>query len=265
MCQSFSPIKSISAALLFMAAGFGANAQTQWKNWNSVNIDVPVIEKLQFRAGHLRAYNISEKYRNEFNQTAFSVNYDLTKRIDITGGVQFIKPTTAGADTRTRIFVRGSYNTKLGRKFRWANSFHAETNSKAETRFRQRIILTTRLALRKRLDFLRLTPSVAYSLFYNIGGNPISYYDETGTRIARQTPDGFHRSRLTFSLNSKINNYFRVTAFVMSQREFNFLSSDTRKMNVFNPVRNRITRPFDNFNVIGLSLNVSLDDLISGD
>jgi Protein of unknown function (DUF2490) len=265
MCQSSHPIKNLALAAALALAGITAAAQTQWKNWNSLNLSVPVTKKLELRAGHLRAYNISEKYRNEFNQTAISANYELTRRIDITGGVQFIKPTTTGADTRTRIFVRGSYGTKLGNRFRWTNSLHIETNSKAETRFRQRIIASTRLALRKRLDFLRLTPSATYSLFYNIGGNPVSYYDETGARIARQTPDGFHRSRFTFSLNSKVNDYFRVTAFVMMQREFNFLASDTRKMNVFNPVRNRITRPFDNFNVIGLSLNVSLDDLISGD
>lgn len=247
--------------ITLLCTSLSTTAQREWKNWNAVTVSAPVTKKLDFQVGHTRAYNLSDKYRNEFNQTAFQLRYDFSKRWDFSTGLQIIKPVSA-AEARRRFFVRAAYTTRvLDKKLNWTNSLRLEQNSENERRFRQRIIVTSRLALRKRMDFLNLTPSAAYTMFYNIGGSPIPYYDETNALIDRQTPDGFHRGRFTFNLNSKINDYLRVNLYFMTQTEFNFLAGRTSRMNVYNPRTKKITRPFDNFHVIGCSLNVSLNEL----
>jgi Protein of unknown function (DUF2490) len=251
---------AIMVALLSTAVK--TTAQNEWQNWNSLNVSASVTKKLTAQIGHTRAFNMSNKFAPTFSQTLLQMSYDHSKEWDFSGGVQFIKPANTTTGTRTRLFIRAAYTKRL-EQFNWTNSLRLETNSANENRFRQRIILSTRLGLRKRLDFLKLSPSVMYSLFYNIGGNPIRYYDENKVLLARQTPDGFHRGRLTLSVNSKVSDMLRVSVFYMRQHEFNLLTPDNRKMNVFDPVRNRILRPFDNFNVLGISLNVSLDDLIT--
>lgn len=247
--------------LLLLFVSIQSHAQRELKKWNGITVQAPVTDKLDFQIGHMRSYNLSDKYRNEFNQTAFQLRYDYNRQWDFSAGVQFIKPVSA-TESRKRIFIRAAHTTRVfDRKLNWTNSVRFEQNSKNERRFRQRIIVSTRLAPRKRLEFLNLTPSAMYTMFYNIGGSPIRYYDAENILIDTDTPDGFHRGRFTFNLNSKINDYLRLNVYFMTQTEFNFLSSATNKMNVYDPVRKRTLRPFDNFNVIGTTLQISLNEL----
>ncbi len=242
-------------------ATISTQAQREWKNWNGITVQAPLTEKLDFQIGHTRAYNLSDKFRNEFNQTAFQLRYDHSKKWDFSTGVQIIKPTSA-LESRKRFFIRAAHTSRVfDRKFNWTNSVRVEQNSQNERRFRQRIIMSTRLGLRNRMEFFNLTPSIMYTMFYNIGGSPIRYYDANSALIDTDTPDGFHRGRFTVNLNSKINDYLRLNVYFMTQTEFNFLSGKTSKVNVYDPVRKRTFRPFDNFNVIGATLNVSLAEL----
>ena len=253
--------KMISIVCLLTGVSTTLTAQQEWKNWNAVRVEVPITKKLDVEIGHIRSYNISNQYKNDFNQTAFQFQYRQNRKWSFSTGVQFLNPTRSNG-TRTRVFLRAAHTTRIIQKqLNWTNSLRVDHNSVNETRFRQRIILGTRLSLRKRVSFLNLSPSVSYNLFYNIGGNSIPYYDADNKLIERSTPDGFHRGRFVANLNSKINDYLQVSVYLMAQREFNFLSSPTNKMNVFDPVRNRIIRPFDNYNVVGFTLGLSLNDL----
>lgn len=253
-------LQRIVASCMFLGLVHQAAAQTEWQSWNSIQASVPLTEKLDFRTAHLRTYSISNKFQEVFHQTSFLVSYDAGKRWDIQSGVQFLSPLGNGKG-RTRIFARLQHTTRVANALNWRNALRLETNSSSETRFRQRIILSTRISPRKRLDFLNLSPSLQYALFYNIGGNPIRYYDNNKQLIARQTPDGFHRGRFTLNLNSKVNEYLQVNLYYMQQREFNTFSPPLRHMNVFDPVRNRIQRPFNNFNAIGISAAIDLEPL----
>jgi Protein of unknown function (DUF2490) len=251
---------AIIAVILLLSPSL-LQAQTDWLNWNGITVSGSINEKLTARIGHTRAYNLNNGYENVFNQSHLQFTYDLNRRWDLQAGIQLIAPADTN-DVRKRIYIRVANTTRLNKKLNWTNSLRIETNSRNENRFRQRIIVSTRLGLRKRLDFMRLSPSVVYSLFYNIGGNPIRYYDKDAQLIARQTPDGFHRSRFTINLNSKINQYLSVSIYYMRQQEFNLFSTETRKINVFDPVRNRILRPFNNYNTIGITANLDIDPLI---
>lgn len=250
-----------SLLLFFIAiqfAGLQGSAQnTPWKAWTSVNFNVPMTRKLDLRLSHLRAYDLN-KGENDFNQTQARLSYDITKRLNfLVGGlINQIPGSTSGV--RKRVFVRAAYEWELTKAIQWTNGLQAELNSANETRFKYRLILQSRIGLDKRLSFLNLSPSISYHLFYNIGGSTIQYFDKAGNATIRQAPNGFHRGRLFLNLNSKINNRFNISLYLMTQREFNFLSDENRRINVLNPANGRISRSYDDFNVAGLSINVSL-------
>jgi Protein of unknown function (DUF2490) len=253
-------LKVVLIALFLCLLQSDINAQTEWQNWNGITVSAPLTNKLSVRLGHTRAYNITNNYESQFSQTAIQLSYDLKKRWDVQSGIQFITP-AGSRDTRTRIYIRGAHTVRLAKKVMWTNSFRLETNSKSENRFTQRFIYTTRLGLKKRLDFLHLAPSISYSLFYNMGGNPINYYDKAAVLLATQTADGFHRSRFTINLNSKISPYFSLSVYYLRQQEFNLFAADTRAINVFDPVNNRTQRPFNNYNTIGITGQFNLEPL----
>lgn len=236
-------------------------AQSDWQSRNSLSVAASLSDKIGLKVNHLRAFEATDQFRSTFYLTGLQVKYELAKRWDLTGNVQYLT-SASSKETKNRIYLQASHSTRLSKKLNWTNSIRLETNSENVSRFRQRIGLYTRLNLRKRIDFLNLSPSVTYSLFYNIGGNPIRYYDEDAELIARQSSDGFHRGRLAFSLNSKINKYLRFGVYYMKQQEFNFLTPDTRKINVYDPVRDRTLRSFNNFNAVGLSAQINLNPIL---
>ncbi|MEP7375318.1 MAG: DUF2490 domain-containing protein [Chitinophagaceae bacterium] len=248
--KSFKAVLSV-AILLFSASK--SWSQAEFKNWNSAQLNLSLTKKVDLRFSHLRAFDISQGYKSDFNQSSVQMGYDLTKKTNIALGY-----TVSGAGSLTdggnRISARAGYKVNMLKVLSWSNSIQGELHSKSETRYHYRIIWNTRISPKKRLDFLNLSPSISYSLFYNIGGASIQYYDKTGSRAVRQTPDGFHRGRLVFNLNSKVTQHFSVSVYYMMQKEFNLFTNGYRRINITKPTTGRVVRAFDNFNVIGLSL-----------
>jgi len=245
--------KTLFLSSLFLTLIFSADAQNDLKSWNAAQLDLSLTKKLDLRFGHLRGYNISNGFSSDFNQSSIHLDYDFTKRFSMSTGA--ILGSLSVADGANRFVLRGTYKTPIADVLNWSNSIQGEVHSSNETRYRYRLIYITRLATKKRLDFLRLSPSVSYSLFYNIGGNPIQYYDKNEIPAVRQTPDGFHRGRLSFNLNSRVTKNLSLSVYYMMQREFNLFTDDYHKINVFNPVTGKIVRRFQDYNVIGITLS----------
>lgn len=248
--------KMLFTGLLFLIS-FASSSQKDLQNWNSLQLDLSLSKKLDLRVSHMRAFNISNNYSSEFNQSSMRLDYDFTKRFSMSAGA--ILGSLSDADGANRALVRFTYRIPIADVVNWSNSIQGEAHSSNEIRYRYRVIYMTRLATKKRLEFLRLSPSVAYSLYYNIGGNEIQYFDKTGDPVTRQTPDGFHRGRLFLNLNSRISKNLSLTLYYMMQREFNLLSDDYHKMNIVNPVTGKVSRPFDDYNVIGTTLTFNFD------
>lgn len=246
-------------AILLFLPGIRSNSQTDLKNWNTAQLNFSLTKKLDLRFSHLRAFNISNGFSSDFNQSSIHAGYDLTKKLDVNAGYTFGGSNTL-TDGGSRFSVKLGYKIKLAEVLSWSNAVQAELHSKSETRYHYRIIYSTRLSPKKRLDFLNLSPSVSYSLFYNIGGSPIQYYDsKTGAATVKHTPDGFHRGRLLVNLNSKLTKHFSLSVFYMMQREFNLFTPEFRRMNITKPGNGRVVRSFDNFNVLGLTLQYDID------
>ncbi len=234
-----------------------ASAQSDWRSWDGLRVKAPLTKKLDATLGHLRTYSMTNGFSNSFNQTKIDLTYDINKKWDVEGGVLFM--TTPNSNTKTsRFYVEVIHKSKLGKKIAWYNQIHAEINSASETRFRERIVLSTRLGLRKRLDFLNLSPSIGYSLYYNIGGSLVQYYDQNLQPVALQSPDGFHRGRFILNLNSKINKHVSVSLYYLSQHEFNFITGPYHEMNYFDPIKSKIRKGFSDYKAIGLTLTITI-------
>ena len=253
-------IKRVYLLTVLVAAGRTSQAQSDWLSWNTITVSSDLTKSWKASIGHSRIYKINNQFNNSFNQSQFSITYQLSKKWSLQTGAQITTAPDA-PDVKKRVYLRLALNNKLFKVLTLTNSIRAEYNTFEETRFRERVILATRLAMRKRLHFLKIQPSISYSLYYNIGGNSIKYFDKSAVVVAQHSPDGFHRGRLTLTLQSKINKLLFLSVYYMKQEEFNLLNSSTRKMNVLDPIRNRVLRPFNNFNAAGLTLEINLSPL----
>lgn len=252
------PVSILITFFLLINYPVSGFSQTEWRMWNAARINFSVNKKLDLHFNHLRSYVLSNNLTNNFNQTSASFDYDISKHATILGGIVFIGLPASGKNTQ-RYYARFTYKVPIAKVITWSNAFQAETNSASETRFRNRFIYITRISNKKRFDFLNLNLSAAYSLFFNMGGNQINYYDQNGSVVATNSPDGFHRSRLFLTANSKISKNISISVYYMKQQEFNLLSSEFRKINVINPATGKISRSFDNYNVAGLSFSLDFD------
>lgn len=251
--------KSGLAAVILLFSVSTSWSQNDLKNWNTAQLNLSLTKKLDLRFSHLEAFNISNGYSSDFNQSTVHLGYDLNRKLDIAAGYTF-GGSGSLTDGGSRITAKLGYKVKLAKVLSWSNSIQGEVHSTSETRYHYRLIYTTRLSPKKRLDFLNLSPSLSYSLFYNIGGNPIQFYDsKTAAPTVRQTPDGFHRGRLMVNLNSKVTKHFSLSAYYMMQREFNLFTPENRRMNITKPTTGRIVRAFDSYNVVGLTLQYDID------
>jgi hypothetical protein len=195
--------------------------------------------------------------QNDFNQASASFSYDITKYLEAKAGYISTQSPASGKNTN-RYFIRTMFKINLNDKFKWTNGVQAEKHSVNERRFDYRFIFITRLELRHRLEFLNLSPSISYWVFYNMGGSSIQYFDLEGHPTVKAAPEGIHRARLWINLNSKISDALAVSVYYLSQFEFNLVGQETR-INVLNPVTGRIARPYSNYNVVGMTLKLNLD------
>lgn len=241
--------------LIIMLKGLNSFGQSSWQNWDAATVGLGLNKKTDLEISHQRAYDLTKSFTNSFNQSGISFDHDFTKKLSAKIGYKLTEYPSRGAISN-RFLARATYKIRLAEVINWSNAIQGEVNTTVGKGNYYRVIYITRFAPRKRLNFLRLSPSISYWLYYNAGGNAIQYFDESGSPLAKQTPDGIHRGRFTLTLNSKINNNVSLSLYYMNQHEFNLAG---KPINVTNPSTGKIIKPFNNFQVIGLSLAFSFD------
>lgn len=254
---SFLIVLNATWSVVIAQANPNEDSGAEWKMWGGATVDMSFSRKTELSISYLRSYDLEETIRNSFNQSGASFTYDFNKKLDAKAGIVITQFPSSEKLTH-RYYLRGSYMVRLGERINWTNGIQGERHSANENRFDYRFIYITRIALRKRLEFLRLAPSVSYWLYYNVGGSKIQYYDNFGQTSVKEASAGIHRGRLIMNLNSKVSDLLSVTAYYLRQNEFNLFTAK-RGINVVNPVTGKITRPFNNYNVIGMSLKLNLD------
>ena len=243
-------------SFIFILIGLNFSfGQSDWKTWDRASLNLGFSKKTDMELNHLRAYDMNKSFRNTFNQTGINLEHDITKRLSVKAGYK-LTGFSSGSVSANRFLARATYKIRLAKVINWSNGLQGEANTASGKGNFYRVIYITRFAPRKRLNFLRLSPSVYYWLYYNIGGNSIQYFDEGGSQLAKETPDGIHRGRFILNLNSRINNSFSLSLYYLKQHEFNLVGRD---INIIDPDTGKIEKPFNNLQVAGLSLAFSLD------
>lgn len=243
-------------SFVFILVGLNSSfAQSDWKNWDGLGLNLGFTKKTEMELNHLRAYDMNQSFRNTFNQWGINLDHDIAKKLSVKAGYK-LTSFPSGSVAANRFLARATYKIRLAKVINWSNGLQGEVNTASGKGNFYRVIYITRFAPRKRLNFLRLSPSVSYWLYYNIGGNSIQYFDEGGSQLAKETPDGIHRGRFILNLNSRINNRFSLSLYYLNQHEFNLVGRD---INIIDPDTGKIEKPFNNFQVAGLSLAFSLD------
>jgi len=239
-------------------------AQYKTRLWNSLSVGAPLTDNLSIKGSYMKSLDLSSPgLETSFNWYSIKLGYQVNKDWSVDFGTAWMNLPSSGRTTN-RIFVEGNQRIKLDKRFVLRNSLQFERHNDQEKRFDYRFILSSRIGLRKRLDFLKVAPSLTYSLVYNIGGAPVRYFDEQGEEIARDAANGFHRGRLMANFNFKLSDPIRLSVYYMNQHEFNLVLSETNKINVTNPNTGRIQRPFNNQHIIGIALSYQFKG-INGD
>lgn len=252
---------SLILSIFILLATQESFAQYKTRLWNSFSVAAPLTENLSIRGSYLKSLDLSSpELETSFNWYSVKLGYQINKDWSVDFGTAWMNLPSSNRTTN-RIFAEGTHRIKLDKRFSLRNSLQFERHNDQEERFDYRFILSSRIGLRKRLDFLKVAPSLTYSLFYNIGGAPLRYFDEQGEQIARNAANGFHRGRIMANFNFKLSDPLRLSIYYMNQHEFNLVLSQTNKINVLNANTGRIQRPFNNQHIIGLSLSYQFKGL----
>ena len=248
----------ISLALLLTVCISSAYSQQNWKAWAAAAVNFSLTKKVDLRVNHLRSYDLDGSNTNGFNQTSVSLDFKAGKKLSAGGGYMHTGLPSTGSGT-DRYFARLGYKIPLFKILNWQNTLQGEYHSANESRFRERVVFNTRISNRKKIEPLGLTLSASFWLYYNIGGSTLRYFDKTGNVLTRNQPDGLHRYRLYLNIAKRITPDFSVTLYYMHQQEMNWFADEFHRINVVNPVTGKISRPFSNYDVAGLSLSYDFD------
>lgn len=230
-------------------------------------------KKLQVSNGAIIRYgNINFSYSNllgtngiekdtptrfSYLEQTFGVSYALRKNIRIGFShnpimiIRTEKPNYWKHRWQTNFHYRIDVN-----KVRLTHSLAIEYFSKLETKYRARILYTFRLQADERTKILpkvKIAPYGAFRLYYNIGGDPIKQYSETGDFLYEKAPYGLHRLRLFAGISARVNKVWFISPYILFQQEFNTDFSRNHAMNVVNPETGKIKRAFQNYFALGVS------------
>lgn len=240
----------LAASLLFAS---GIIAQSDWRNWYEASFGIAFSKKIDVSLSHLRSYDVPNSFHNNFNESSVDVSYYFTKNFFVRSGFSLTE-LPKDRITTNKYFSRLGYKIPIAKILHWSNSLQGEINTVSGQANTYRFIYITRLVTSHRLKFLKLSPSVSYWLFYTKGGKAIQYFDDAGSPLVKDTPDGLHRGRFVLNLNTKLSSVLSLSLFYINQKEFNLSGRD---INVVNPRNGKVARPFRDYQVAGINLSFS--------
>ena len=251
--------------VLMNAMSINANSQTtfdpdNWKNWNSVRFSIKGKSDLSFNIGYSQGFSFAP-YGLDWLQNVASARYKVNRKssLNLTYRNTIIFRSN---NNRNKHRITLAYSRKIRmRDFRLSHSLLGEWHSKKETKFRYRIIYSARLQTRRDLliPSINLAPYISTAFFYNIGGNAIQQFDTNNEYIGQFVPYGLHRARLTIGVAFSPSKNINVSVFTIRQQEFNTDFAYLNRINVYNPIREKVIRPFNNYFVFGVGVRYNIN------
>ena len=250
-------------AVLFAFALTSKSSQAQdqdlppgLKNWYSGSFTVRTSKKASFKFSQLYALNTAP-YKLHFVQSGFEYSRRLGDPWKGSlGYTHSIFRSDNGPKHFHRVYAQIRHRSRLGR-VNMDNAIRAEFHTPQLLKYQYRFIYTNKLSLRTRNWPLKASPYIRNQVFYYYGGKPFNYYEE-GELAASQAPNDFHRYRFSAGLRMKPAKNLSLTVYYMWQREFNTNFTEFRGINELNARETRVRRPFNNYQVIGVSIGYTL-------
>jgi len=226
-------------------------------SYYSYSIDYRLNKKSRIKFGQL--YCINPPYRLQYIQQKVGWSHRLHKKWDVNA---YYKVMFFRGNNRNLWYHRLS--TELKRRdelfgLPLQNSINSEFFFPRLNKFQYRFIYTLKYSFKNKILPLRATPYIKYQLYYYLNGKPLNYYDESGeVLLASQSPNDFHRFRLGGGIRFRAAKYFYITLYYTWQEEFNTLLTKNREINILNQSQTKIKYPYNDYQVIGLSLSYSI-------
>ncbi|BDS10010.1 hypothetical protein [Aureispira anguillae] len=254
------------------------------KSWFGYSVNVNIGKRFKGKFAQLYSVDLPDA-RFGFMQTDVTLAYKLTGRhylqIEFSSAqypwrsrhINFgFSNNPLGLTSYQRLTLNYNVSHKLLKKNNHLKLKHyavAQLFFPQPEKHRVRFIYTLRIYYANKKWPWRISPYLASSLYYYLGGRPIIYYNNEGQITGYNSPNGYHRFRVKtgFSFRPFKNVLFNCTLYVIFQWEFNtgiFPNTDINYKrpisldNVsypFNPTSIKTQQPFNNYTAIGLHLS----------
>lgn len=232
-----------------------------FKNWASLAVKVRTSDKLTISYSHLTGMSTNVGLNNQsyalyFIQGNLGFNLRTGKKTDIQLGYKAnILGLSAVSTTNlyNRFYVQGTGRANIFNMLS-KHTFTMEWHFPQLRKYRYRAIYTFRYFIDN--DFLpwKMKPYIKAQLYYYLDGKSISYYDDTGKKLASRSPNDLHRYRFGAGLYMKPLKQLRMSVYYLWQQEFNTFLTRNRDLNVPSKSGKSIKAPFNNYSVLGISL-----------
>ncbi len=246
-------IKNKTILLVFLAISLYSNtfSQNATKVWFGLSAQARITREWRVSVGQLYMFN-----RGPLDwatlQNSVNITYRHNRKLRTgLGYQQSTAPFDQSREARNRLTGRLSYYGNLQR-VRILHSFRAEWHFPERSKFEYRLRYAFRLHLRNWDLPYGARPFITNEFHYYLSGRPLSYRNESGERVARQSPNGLHAHRLTLGIRFSPLRRTNITVRFMRQREFN-IGHKYRRINVEDPRNGKIRRKFNNFSAIVIS------------
>ncbi len=280
---------SLLLGLLILSSTNAQDVTDDPKTWFGYGIKVAIGKRIKINVGQLYSVNLPE-FTLGFMQTDIMVAYKIYGKHYIKFDFSNSQYRRSSVHTRLgfsenilnwvgfqRFTLRYDYGHRLipnNKNLNFKHKVLAQVFFPRAEKHRARFIYTARLYYTDKRWPWRISPYLAFSLQYYLGGVPIVYYNEQGDVIAYNSPDGFHRFRFKtgFSLRPLKKHPLTCTFYVIWQWEFNNGLFPNRELNYtrppmsidnishpYDPSLSRIQQPFNNYIAVGLHVSYTIN------
>jgi hypothetical protein len=244
-----------------------------FKNWAIGGITAKVSPKTSLGVSQLYAFNTGP-YNLQFVQSTFSAGFKLSKKFNLDFGYADSR-FKSGEEFKHyhRVFTELDYSSKLSKNIKMKNSLKSEWHFPQLKKYRYRFIYSNKISFKNKFLPWRATPYIRNQVYYYLDGKATTYYaevdpeeeiDEEGAtaeegevEIERivQAPSDFHRYRLTLGVRMRPAKGLYLSVYYIMQKEFNTPFTEFRDLNTPNRTGTRTKIPFNNYSLVGVSLN----------
>lgn len=221
-----------------------------------VSKDMGSRDKLSF-AGTMIGDAVTTQF--EYFQVGAAYSRKFGKKSEIEIGADAIRIKEPGSDFKKYYRLAASY--QYHHKLHWFQLNHAleaEYFIPGFSKFQTRWSAESEVTTRKSWTSFKFRPFTRFKLYYYQGGSYLSYYDDDGDLLAKQSPDDIHRWRWYGGVKFRIAKMVSAKLCYFWNEEFNAGLRDNSDINIYNKSKTAVRMPFNSFGAISTAITIQL-------